>query len=132
MVIHNANLPFTYNDADAIPYELVKRDKLVLDQLVREGLVLDNRDRVMEEKVESLDPSTILDTNYKCTEYCPKTLGQVLPGVTAQDEDGKTWIKTCTLCCQTIIPTTLLHCMSIERRQTFAAWLSVADDSVDD
>ena len=104
MVIHNANLPFTYNDADAIPYELVKRDKLVLDQLVREGLVLDNRDRVMEEKVESLDPSTILDTNYKCTEYCPKTLGQVLPGVTAQDEDGKTWIKTCTLCCQTIIP----------------------------
>ena len=74
MVIHNANLPFTYSDADAIPYELVKRDKLVLDQLIREGLVVDSGDRLLENKVERLDPSTILDTNVKCKEeYCPET-----------------------------------------------------------
>ena len=105
MIIHNANLPFTYSDADAIPYELVKRDKLVLDQMIREGLVVDSGDRLLENKVERLDPSTILDTNVKCKEeYCPETLQQVLPGVTDKDDDGKTWIKACTLCCETIIP----------------------------
>ena len=103
-VIHNANLEFDEKNP-VVAEELVARDDAVLQQLIKEGIVLgDERQEHPPPNAEIADPTTVLHSDDQCPEFCEKTRSQVLKDIPGEEPDAKTWTKACTLCCSTVVP----------------------------
>ena len=108
-VIHNAGLQYDETNP-TIAEEVVNRDRVVLEQMLKEGLVVsaDEKEEHPPPDAVVVDPSTILHTDEQCSEYCDKTRSQVLTDIAQGDPDAKSWTASCSRCCATVIPSKVM------------------------